>query len=206
MSYLSTRSGRWIPGQLSNQLLKTLELYDKCVGLLDIYCRIYYVEPHDMSTDFTIRKATTEDAPEVAAMVGELLAEIMNVIGVQAFNFDYSETISRLTDFLNHEKYFVFVAHANNGKAAGFIALYESYALYAEGPFGTIPELYVRPEYRGNELGLRLVPQTKSFGTSRSWTRLEVTTPPLPQFDRTLAFYEREGFSISGGRKLKVSL
>jgi hypothetical protein len=28
----------------------------------------------------------------------------------------------------------------------------------------------------------------------------------LPQFDRTLAFYEREGFAISGGRKLKVSL
>jgi len=38
------------------------------------------------------------------------------------------------------------------------------------------------------------------------WTRLEVTTPPLPQFDKTLAFYTREGFSITGGRKLKVVL
>lgn len=87
-----------------------------------------------------------------------------------------------------------------------FIALYESYALYAEGAFGTIPELYVRPEYRTNELGLRLVSQAKAFGTSRGWTRLEVTTPPLPKFDRTLAFYEREGFAITGGRKLKISL
>ena len=139
-------------------------------------------------------------------MVGELLAEIMDAIGVQAFNFDLAETISRLTDFLNHEKYFVFVARANDGNPAGFIALYESYALYAEGPFGTIPELYVCPKYRANELGLRLVSQAKAFGASRGWTRLEVTTPPLPQFDRTLAFYEREGFSISGGRKLKVSL
>ena len=26
------------------------------------------------------------------------------------------------------------------------------------------------------------------------------------QFDRTLAFYQREGFSISGGRKLKREL
>lgn len=139
-------------------------------------------------------------------MVGELLAEIMNAIGVQAFNFDLAETISRLTDFLNHEKYFVFVARDNGGNPAGFIALYESYALYAEGAFGTISELYVRPSYRANELGLRLLSQAKSFGASRGWTRLEVTTPPLPQFDRTLAFYEREGFSISGGRKLKVSL
>lgn len=139
-------------------------------------------------------------------MVGELLAEIMDAIDVQAFNFDLAETTSRLTEFLNHEKYFVFVARDNGGNPAGFISLYESYALYAEGAFGTIPELYVRPKYRANEFGLRLVSQAKSFGASRSWTRLEVTTPPLPQFDRTLAFYEREGFSISGGRKLKVSL
>jgi GNAT superfamily N-acetyltransferase len=78
--------------------------------------------------------------------------------------------------------------------------------MYAEGAFGTIPELYVRPAYRANRLGLDLVFQAKSFGASRGWTRLEVTTPPLPQFDRTLAFYEREGFSITGGRKLKVTL
>ena len=139
-------------------------------------------------------------------MVGELLAEIMNAIGVQAFNFDLAETTSRLKDFLDREKYFVFVARSGNANPVGFIALYESYALYAEGAFGTIPELYVRPEYRVNGLGLHLVSQAKSFGTLRGWTRLEVTTPPLPQFDRTLAFYEREGFAISGGRKLIVAL
>jgi len=139
-------------------------------------------------------------------MVGELLAEIMNAIGVQAFNFDLAETTSRLKDFLDREKYFVFVARSGNANPVGFIALYESYVLYAEGAFATIPELYVRPEYHVNGLGHHLVSQAKSFGTSRRWTRLEVTTPPLPQFDRTLAFYEREGFAISGGRKLKVSL
>lgn len=164
------------------------------------------VGPHEMSTEFTVLKATASDVPEVAEMVGELLAEIMNAIGIQAFNFDLAETASRLTDFLNQEKYFVFVARSASGNPAGFIALYESYALYAEGAFGTIPELYVRPEHRTNGLGLHLVSQAKALGSSRGWTRLEVTTPPLPQFDRTLAFYEREGFAISGGRKLKVSL
>ncbi|MGR8931366.1 MAG: GNAT family N-acetyltransferase [Gammaproteobacteria bacterium] len=88
----------------------------------------------------------------------------------------------------------------------GFIALYESYALCAEGAFGTIPELYVRPEYRSHQLGRQLVSQAKVFGLSRGWSRLEVTTPPSPYFDRTLAFYEREGFLITGGRKLKVAL
>lgn len=159
-----------------------------------------------MNASITIHRATADDAQEVAGMVGELLAEIMNAIGVQAFNFDLDETTARLKDFLNQEKYFVFVARCGSLSPAGFIALYESYALYAEGAFGTIPELYVRPAYRANKLGLQLVSQAKSFGASRGWKRLEVTTPPLPQFDRTLAFYEREGFAVTGGRKLKVAL
>ncbi|MCG8275984.1 GNAT family N-acetyltransferase [Stenotrophomonas sp. NLF4-10] len=152
-----------------------------------------------------IHRATTQNARQVAEMVGELLAEIMEAIDIQAFNFDLSATVDRLADLLDKEKYFVFAAW-DGTSPVGFIALYESHALYAEGAFGTIPELYVRPSYRSHQVGRQLLSQAKIFGRSRNWTRLEVTTPPLPQFDRTLAFYEREEFSISGGRKLKVSL
>lgn len=161
---------------------------------------------HELATEFIVQRALVDDAQEVALMVGELLAEIMDAIGVAAFHFDLAETISRLQDFIDREKYFVFVARDAERNPVGFIALYESYALYAEGAFGTIPELYVRPAFRVNGLGLRLVSEAKSFGVAHGWTRLEVTTPPLPQFDRSLAFYEREGFAISGGRKLKVAL
>lgn len=159
-----------------------------------------------MHTKTTIRRATLSDAPEVAAMVGELLDQIMGAIGVQAFHFDLAETTSRLADFLGREKYFVFVAECGQAGLAGFVSLYESHALYAEGSFGTIPELYVRPGHRKHGLGRALLTAARSFGAARNWKRLEVTTPPLPQFDRTLAFYEREGFSITGGRKLKVAL
>ncbi|MDR2839166.1 MAG: GNAT family N-acetyltransferase [Azonexus sp.] len=159
-----------------------------------------------MNTGFTVQSAIADDAQDVAVMVGELLSEIMDAVGVQAFNFDLAETTSRLRDFLKREKYFVFVARDERGGLTGFITLYESYALYAEGAFGAIAELYVRPMYRANGLGRRLLDQARFFGISRDWTRLEVTTPPLPQFDRTLAFYEREGFAISGGRKLKADL
>jgi len=152
-----------------------------------------------------IRAATIHDVPQVAEMVGELLAEIMARIGVQAFNFDLAATVDRLGAFISQEKYFVFGAWDGDAPA-GFIALYESYALYAEGAFGTIPELYVRPEYRSKELGTQLVARARTFGDARGWKRLEVTTPPLPEFDKTLAFYEREGFAITGGRKLKLAL
>ena len=153
-----------------------------------------------------IYRATADNAPEIAVMVGELLHEIMIALGVQAFNFDLGETTIRLKNFLDQGKYFVFVARDDGRHEAGFIAMYESYALYAEGAFGTLPELYVRPEYRSNGVGRRLLEQAKSFGRAQGWKRLEVTTPPLPQFDKTLAFYEREGFAVTGGRKLKVAL
>ncbi len=159
-----------------------------------------------MTAKIIIEKAGAGDSHEIAVMVGALLHEIMSTTGVQAFNFSVKETAGRLKNFLDHEKYIVFVARKENGNAVGFIALYESHALYAEGAFGTIPELYVYPEYRSHNVGRRLLCEARSFGTARGWKRLEVTTPPLPQFDKALAFYEREGFAITGGRKLKVAL
>ena len=159
-----------------------------------------------MTPNITLVRATGKNSHEIAKMAGELLREIMDATGVQAFNFDLAETTDRLMDFLNREKYFVFVARDEQQSAVGFVAMIESHALYAEGAFGTIPELYVRPGFRSRHVGLELVARAKSFGQSRGWTRLEVTTPPLPQFDKTLAFYAREGFAITGGRKLKVAL
>ncbi len=159
-----------------------------------------------MSNNIHIAAAGAHEAPEVAAMVGELLAEIMHAIGEQSFNFDLADTTARLADFIENAKYFVFVARDDEGGAVGFVTLYEGYALYAEGALGTIPELYIRPPYRSQRVGLRLLAAAKAFGAARGWRRLEVTTPPLPQFAKTLAFYEREGFAITGGRKLKVLL
>jgi GNAT superfamily N-acetyltransferase len=159
-----------------------------------------------MTAYITVRKANLDDVNEVAVMVGELLNEIMCTIGVQAFDFHLEETVDRLKDFIEHEKYIVFVAQSAHTGPIGFVTLSESHALYAAGTFGIIQEFFVRPEFRSQNVGLRLMEQVTAFGKSRSWTRLEVTTPPIPQFQKTLAFYEREGFVITGGRKLRRAL
>ena len=159
-----------------------------------------------MTPDILIKRATGREAPEIAVMVGALLGEIMNILDTPVFNFDLEETSGRLKDYLDHEKYFVFLARTKNRDPVGFITLYESYALYAEGAFGTIPELYVKPPFRSHKIGRHLLSYAKAFGKSKGWTRLEVTTPPLPHFEKTLVFYEREDFEITGGRKLKVVL
>ncbi|MFA5170101.1 MAG: N-acetyltransferase [Sulfuriferula sp.] len=158
------------------------------------------------SSTITLHRASQEDAQQIAVMVGELLHEIMNTIGVAAFNFDEALTKTQLIYLIKNDKYFSFVAKDETDNYIGFITLCESYALYAEGVFGTIPELYVRPAFRSQKIGFRLLHQAKEFGKDRGWKRLEVTTPPLPQFNKTISFYEREGFAIAGGRKLKILL
>lgn len=159
-----------------------------------------------MNTQFTIRRATSADAREIAGMVDELLAEIMQAIGEKAFDVAPDETAALLRKFLEHGRYIVFAAFSGDGSPAGFIALYESCSVYAGGLFGTIPELYVRPGFRSSGLGRALLVEAKRFGEASGWTRLEVTTPPLPAFERTVGFYEREGFSVTGGRKMKFRL
>lgn len=161
--------------------------------------------PNEANSNITIQKATADDSHEISIMLGDLLSEI-NTIGIHAFNFDHKKTTDRLKDSIDREIYFVFVARKSNGSPVGFLSLYESYAIYAGGSFGTIAELYVRQECRSKNIGLHLISEAKDFGRLRGWTQLEVTTPPLPQFDRTLAFYEREGFFITGGRKLKMAI
>lgn len=154
-----------------------------------------------------IIRATQDQAETLAVLVGELLREIMDRIGIDVFHFDLEETKERLADFISTEKNFVFTASETaTGKTVGFVTVYEGYALYAEGAFGTMAELYVQPQFRSRGIGKMLIQAVKDFGDERGWKRLEVTTPPLPQFDATLAFYEREGFEISGGRKLKTVL
>ncbi len=150
-------------------------------------------------------QAQPSDAPIIAELVGELLQEIMAAIGTKAFGFSQADTEARARSWLTDGSYTVLLAHEGE-VAVGFLALSESRALYAEGAFGTIPELYVRPGFRSRKVGATLLAEAKQCAGSKGWTRLEVTTPPLPQFDRTLVFYERQGFSISGGRKMKIDL
>lgn len=154
-----------------------------------------------------IIRATVEESSAIAAQVGELLHEIMQRIEDPVFDFDLDQTEQRLRGFIIDEKNFVFVAKEIGSEAiVGFVTLYESFTLYAEGEFGTMAELYVCPVYRSKGIGKMLIEKARQFGGEQGRSRLEVMTPPLPEFDDTVSFYERERFEITGGRKLKTLL
>lgn len=154
---------------------------------------------------FRIAPATPAQAETLADMVKALLEEIMSATGAAHFALDYAATVARCRDFLGSGDYTVLLAREGDA-AVGFVALTETRSLYAGGAFGIIPEFYVEPEYRSRKIGAMLLAAAREYGKSRGWVRLEVTTPPLPEFERTLHFYQAHGFAIAGGRKLKAEL
>ncbi len=71
----------------------------------------------------TIRAATPDDIPVTAAMVQELLSEIMAETGLNAFETDHATTERLLTSYIETGSYIVFVASVEGGPPAGFIGL-----------------------------------------------------------------------------------
>jgi GNAT superfamily N-acetyltransferase len=156
---------------------------------------------------FIVSKAGIGEAPAIADMVGQLLEEIMGVTGAAHFHVDLPAITARCEQFIGTGAYTVFIASAHGTEApVGFVTLTETCSLYAEGAFGIIPELYVQPAFRSGGAGQALLDAAKAHGRNCGWRRLEVTTPPLPAFERTFGFYQAHGFDVAGGRKMKVLL
>lgn len=155
----------------------------------------------------SIDQATTEQSDQVAEMVKELLCEIMEGTGEANFRVNEVTLQFQARTLLAGESYVVLLASITETSALlGFVSMFEGSALYTEGVFGVVPELYVRAEFRSEGIGTMLVDHAVKYGSSQGWNRLEVTTPPLPEFERTLAFYEKHGFSVAGGKKLKRNI
>jgi GNAT superfamily N-acetyltransferase len=149
-----------------------------------------------------IVKASARDAAQVAAMAVALTEEISAVCGFRQFDLDVDGTTTLCRELLDEGRYQVLLAF-QGGTPVGFAGLSEGRALYAGGAIGTIEELYVAPAWRSTGVGAALLDAAALLARGALWRRLEVCTPPLPAFARSLAFYERNGFAITGGRKLK---
>ena len=89
-----------------------------------------------------IAQARPEDADSVATLVGELLHEIMVAVNDKVFVFHHGDTAARARSWLKDGLYTVLLAYEES-EPVGFLALYQSYALYTDGAYGTIPEFYV---------------------------------------------------------------
>lgn len=154
-----------------------------------------------------IEPLTSSAYDETAKMIARLLHEIEAKTNQHVFDTTPHELRANLQKLHAAGLYFVLLARtAPEGEIIGVITMYESFALYAKGSYGTIAELYVKPPWRSMGAGATLLEAGRRFAATKGWSRIEVTTPPIESFARTLYFYERNGFTISGGRKLKAGV
>lgn len=162
------------------------------------------VRHQKMNMSISIKKATSVDAQEIAAFAKALTDEIIEKTGAQHFNVDITATTDLCRNLMEQGKYTVLLAiNEETGRAVGFATLCESHALYAEGTFGIVQEFYIQPNFRSQNVGSTLLKNATEHARSLGWKRLELCTPPLPEFERTINFYEENGFEVTGGRKMK---
>ncbi len=152
----------------------------------------------------TLARAAPGDAGDLARMVKALTDEIIARTAAPHFDLSLPALTAQAAAFIADGTYTVLLGR--DPEPVGFAALCESAALYAGGRFGIVQEFYVAPEHRSRGVGKALLDAAAAHGRERGWTRLELCTPPLPEFERALAFYEREGFEVTGGRKMKRTL
>jgi GNAT superfamily N-acetyltransferase len=162
-------------------------------------------ESGSMDNDLQFVLASPGDARIVAGLVLRLTAEISRRMSTQSFDLGIDETVARCEEFLVAGHYAAIIGFAHD-TAIAVATLTETHALYAGGKMGVIQEFYVTPEYRSAGVGAKLIAAVREHGQRHGWACIELCTPPLPEFERTLQFYQANGLSPVGGRKMRQAM
>jgi GNAT superfamily N-acetyltransferase len=151
------------------------------------------------------RVATIKDSEIIGSLVVDLTTEICKLTKAKHFNIDLNGTIQRCRELINDGHYSAIIGIYDNNPIA-VVTMTETYALYAGGKIGVIQEFYVSPEFRTSGVGSMLIEQVQGYGKKNNWSCIELCTPPLPEFERTLNFYQKNGLIPVGGRKMRQAL
>ena len=155
--------------------------------------------------EINYRVATVKDAELIGSLVVDLTTEISEVTKAQHFDIDLNGTIQRCNELISDGHYSAIIGVYGN-KPIAVVTMTETYALYAGGKIGVIQEFYVSPEFRASGVGSTLFEQVQHYGNKHNWSCIELCTPPLPEFERTLNFYQKNGLIPVGGRKMRQAL
>lgn len=98
---------------------------------------------------------------------------------------------------LTSNKSFLILAK-NNDETIGILTIQESFAFYANGNYGIINELYVKPDFRSKGVGEMLLNEIIKIAKTKKWKRVDVTAPLEEKWERTVNFYQQKGFQFTG--------
>jgi len=145
-----------------------------------------------------VREATEGDAPAVAAAIAELLVELSG-------GGPPVEELEAATRELAGDRQAgaLLVAEAGGEDAmVGVLAASWQHAIHVPGRYGTIQDLWVRPDWRSRAVGAALVEGLCELARREGTRRLEVGLPreTFERIGATEAFYRANGFEHLGPR------
>jgi GNAT superfamily N-acetyltransferase len=148
------------------------------------------------SSAWTVRVAETTDAEAVAGAVRELLLELGATPPPDPAMAQAAREL-----LADPELGTVLVAEVD-GALMGVLSASWQTAIHVPGRYGSIQDLWVHPEWRGQAVGAGLLTGLLDHAGESGVTQLEVGLPKesFPGLAGTRAFYEANGFETLGTR------
>jgi len=143
-------------------------------------------------SSIALRLAGADDAEVVATLIEALLRELGEGAAPDPGGLRATTAAA-----LGAEAYAIFLAESG-GEPVGVMTLEAGLAIYAEGPIGTLRELWVDPRFRSSGLGAQFIARAREHARGQGWRRIEVTAPEDPSWIRTVDFYRAVGFRDAG--------
>jgi len=141
------------------------------------------------------------DNSEIKKYIGLLYSELFDEGAIPSEEV-FNDIFSQMEDSnYRHEAYCL----KDNNQILAFFTLGESFSIFAHGKYGIINELWVNEAVRSKGIGKTVIQEILKIGAKRNWKRIDVSAPPGEKWDRTVNFYQKNGFSFTG-RKLKIHL
>lgn len=142
-----------------------------------------------------VRPAANRDIPELLSLV----RRYWEFEGIEGFTALRVELV--LKRLLAEERLgAVFVAEADDGRLAGYLAAVTVLSIEQRGLMAEIDELFVLPEARSQGLGGRLLAAAEAALTARGCVRVQLQLGAANAPGR--AFYERRGYTPREGYRL----
>lgn len=150
-----------------------------------------------MSQKYRVKRATVGDVDVVLSLAFKLFAEIGHAVSTEAAEAAARELLAKESGF------WALVAIGEREEPLGLLTLTESAAIYAEGNYGDVQEVYVLPEARSSGVGRSLLEEAVNVARECNWSRFEVTPASRVTHPGAYAFYLANGFEETGPRLKK---
>jgi GNAT superfamily N-acetyltransferase len=127
--------------------------------------------------------AQSHELYAVLELVEELLIEVVEQgqelpwISREKLHADIRRNLEGSGSRATPRRLVAILAKESTGVGVGVLLLTHCFALYAGGEYGVVDELYVRPEYRGQNIERELLDEAVAIAQTQGWVRLDITGP-----------------------------